>query len=555
MSEAELAVSVYDQIGGEAAITATVDTFYERVLSDPLLMPFFVDVDLEMLKRQQGAFFSQALGGPDQYRGPDMKRAHTHMAIEQKHFDRVAEHLVATLQSLNVPQEHIDTIVQTVGPLAAEIVNTVKEETITISSTPKNKKKQKESRMGQNGSHNKGGAVTMELPTNVMDLEGTVAAIDKSQAVIEFNLDGTIITANDNFLQTVGYSLEEIQGRHHRMFAEPGYAASQEYAVFWAKLNRGEFDAGVYKRLGKGGKEVWIQASYNPIFDVQGKPYKVVKFATNITEFKKLNEEYEARNEAVGNGNAVIDFTLDGIVIDANDNFLKTMGYTLDEIKGKHHRMFCDPVDVASPEYVKFWAKLNQGEFDAGQYKRLGKDGKEVWIQASYNPILDSSGKPIKVVKFATDVTAAKKLELEAARIGNMMENAPVNVIFAGRDFKIAYVNPASVKTLKDLEQYLPCKVDDLVGQSIDIFHKNPAHQRQLLDNPKNLPHRAQIKVGPEVLDLLVSAIYDNDQNYLGPMVTWEVITQKLKTEQEMARVMNMMENAPINAMFVEILS
>ena len=157
------------------------------------------------------------------------------------------------------------------------------------------------------------------------ELKSIVSAMDKSQAVIEFHMDGTIISANENFLQTVGYTLAEIQGQHHRMFAEPVYAASPEYANFWAKLNRGEFDSGQYRRLGKGGKEVWIQASYNPVFDADGKPYKVVKFATDITEFKKLNEEYEARNVAVGNGNAVIDFTPDGIILDANENFLKTL--------------------------------------------------------------------------------------------------------------------------------------------------------------------------------------------------------------------------------------
>ena len=552
MGEQELAVSVYDHIGGKDSVNVTVDAFYERVLADPILVPFFVDVDMAMLKQQQVDFFSQALGGPEAYRGPDMKTVHAHMAIEQQHFDRVAQHLVATLQSLGVPQEHIDTIVQTVGPLATEIVNTVTEDTTTTSSTPKNKKKRKESRMSQNGSHTNGGAAVVDAPADIMDLEGKVAAMDRSQAVIEFNLDGTIITANDNFLQALGYTLPEIQGQHHRMFAEPAYAATPEYAAFWEKLNSGEFDSGVYRRLGKGGKEIWIQASYNPVFDASGKPYKVVKFASDITEFKKLNEEYEARNAAVGNGNAVIDFSLDGIILDANENFLATVGYTLDEIKGKHHRMFADPVYAASPEYTAFWAKLNRGEFDSGLYRRIGKGGKEIWIQASYNPILDSSGKPLKVVKFATDVTEAKKLELEAARIQSMMENAPVNVIFAGRDFKISYVNPASVKTLKTIEQHLPCKVDDLMGQSIDIFHKNPSHQRQLLDNPKNLPHRAQIHVGPEVLDLLVSAIYDNEQNYLGPMVTWEVITEKLNNEAKMARVMNMMENAPVNAMFVD---
>ena len=382
--------------------------------------------------------------------------------------------------------------------------------------------------------------------------ESKLAAIDKTQAVIEFNLDGTIITANENFLKTVGYSLPEIQGQHHRMFADPVYASSPEYAALWAKLNRGESDSGRYRRVGKGGKEVWIQASYNPVFDSNGKPFKVAKFATDITEFMKLTAEYEARNVAVGNGNAVIDFTPDGTILDANENFLKTVGYTLDEIKGKHHRMFADPEYAASPEYAAFWDKLKRGEFDTGQYQRFGKGGKEIWIQASYNPIVDDNGKTYKVVKFATDITEAKKTEIRAARVSNMMENAPVNVLFADRDFVIKYANPASIKTLKTIEQYLPCKVENLVGQCIDIFHKNPEHQRKLLSDPKNLPHRTQIQVGPELLDLLVSPIYDNEKNYLGAMVTWEVVTEKVKTQAEMSRVNSIVENAPINIMFAD---
>ena len=525
MGETDLAVSVYEHIGGENAVNVTVEAFYQRVLADPILVPFFIDMDMAMLKRQQVIFFSQALGGPEVYRGPDMKTAHAHMAIEQQHFDRVAEHLVATLQSLGVPQQHIDSIVQTVGPLAADIVNTKNE--------PKAKKKRKESRMGQNGSLANGGASVLDAPADIMDLEGKVAAMDRSQAVIEFNLDGTIITANDNFLQVLGYTLPEIQGQHHRMFAETAYAASPEYAAFWVKLNRGEFDAGVYKRLGKGGKEIWIQASYNPIFDADGKPYKVVKFASDITEFKKLNEEYEARNAAVGNGNAVIDFTPDGIILDANENFCKTLGYTLDEIKGQHHRMFAEPAYAASPEYAAFWEKLKGGKFDAGSYKRIGKGGKEIWIQASYNPIVDNSGKTYKVVKFATEITEAKRNQMAATRVKNMMENMPINVMYVDTDLVLQYMNPQSKNTLKKLEHLLPVKVDQMIGTCIDVFHKNPSHQRKILADPNNLPIQTNIELGGEVLDLFVSSILDQDSNYIGAMATWEIITEKLEQESQ----------------------
>ena len=240
------------------------------------------------------------------------------------------------------------------------------------------------------------------------DFEGQIEAIGKAQAIIEFNLDGTIITANDNFLNVLGYTLGEVQGQHHRMFVEESFGASVEYRQFWEALSRGEYQAAEYKRIGKGGKEVWIQASYNPIFDLNGKPFKVVKYATEVTEQKLRNADVQGQIEAVGKAQAVIEFNLDGTIITANDNFLNALGYTLGEVQGQHHRMFVEESFRASVEYRQFWEALNRGEYQAGEYKRIGKGGKEVWIQASYNPILDLNGKPFKVVKYATDVTEQK---------------------------------------------------------------------------------------------------------------------------------------------------
>jgi methyl-accepting chemotaxis protein len=241
---------------------------------------------------------------------------------------------------------------------------------------------------------------------NMQDLRGQVAAIGRSQAVIEFTLDGKILTANDNFLKALGYSLVEIKGKHHSMFVDPVYRQSAEYRKFWEKLGRGEFDAGQYKRIGKGGKEIWIQASYNAILDRSGRPFKVLKYATDITAQKMRDMDFEGQLAAINKTQAVIEFTLDGKIVTANENFLKTLGYTLDEIKGRHHGMFVEAAYRQSPDYRMFWEKLVRGEYDANQYKLISKGGKEVWIQASYNPILDASGKPMKVVKFATDVTA-----------------------------------------------------------------------------------------------------------------------------------------------------
>jgi methyl-accepting chemotaxis protein len=246
------------------------------------------------------------------------------------------------------------------------------------------------------------------------DAAAKLAALDKSQATIEFNMDGTIITANANFLGAVGYELSEIKGKHHSMFCDPTYAASADYREFWAKLNRGEFQAAQYKRFAKGGREIWIEASYNPLMR-GGKPYKVVKYATDISKMKAEQADLSGKIEAIGRSQAVIEFNLDGTIITANDNFLQTLGYTLPEIQGKHHSMFAEPAYVASPEYKAFWAKLGRGEYDAGQYKRIGKGGKEVWIEASYNPILDQNGRPCKVVKFATDLSKRKAANLALA--------------------------------------------------------------------------------------------------------------------------------------------
>jgi PAS domain S-box len=243
------------------------------------------------------------------------------------------------------------------------------------------------------------------------DYEGKVAAISRAQAVIEFNLDGTIISANENFLNTVGYSLSEIKGQHHKMFCDPAYATSPEYRDFWVQLAKGEYVANEFRRVGKNGKEIWILASYNPIMNADGKPFKVVKFATDITGDKMRNAEFQGKISAISKAQAVIEFNMDGTIIQANENFLKTVGYSLDEIKSKHHRIFCDKEYSSSSEYENFWKKLNQGEFDSGRYMRVGAGGKKIWIQATYNPIMDMNGKPYKVVKFASDITEQVMME------------------------------------------------------------------------------------------------------------------------------------------------
>ena len=418
--------TLFERLGGVPAIKAAVDVFYELVLADPALQPFFQGVNLRWLKGRQNAFFIQALGGPAVYKGRDMQTAHAALPIEAAHFGQVAGHLAAALARVQVPQALIDEVIGAVAPLAAQIVNAP--------------------------SQPRGGAASTGGPTRR---------------------------------------------------PPPALVRPQQENVDMAN---GRFDkATAAARVLEHSSADTVEVDAHELIELRG------------------------RSEAISKTQAVIEFNLDGTIVTANDNFLKTLGYTLDEIKGKHHSMFADPAYAASPEYKMFWDKLRRGEYDAGEYKRIGKGGKEVWILASYNPLLDESGKAFKVVKFASDITAQRAMQ----RMVSMVDSAPINLMFADRDLKIQFVNPASAKTLKTIEHLLPIKADRIIGQSIDIFHKDPSHQRKILGDPKNLPTQAHIQVGPETLDLLVSPIYDADRNYLGPMVTWSIITERLETERK----------------------
>ena len=277
-----------------------------------------------------------------------------------------------------------------------------------------------------------------------MDDAGKITAISRAQAVIEFNLDGTIITANDIFLKVLGYTLSEIAGKHHSMFVARSERESATYREFWASLNRGEFRSGEFKRFGKGGKEIWILASYNPILDDRGKPFKVVKFASDVTEQKLTAADFAGQIEAIGKSQAVIEFNMDGIVLNANENFLKTLGYALSEIQGKHHSMFMPSDQRDGEAYRAFWASLNRGEFQSGEYRRIGKGSKEVWIQASYNPIPGLNGEPYKVVKYASDTTAQVIARKKSETVRGMMEQ-----VAAGAEQLNASVQEISVAMVR----------------------------------------------------------------------------------------------------------
>ncbi|MGF0538647.1 methyl-accepting chemotaxis protein [Agrobacterium sp. ES01] len=264
--------------------------------------------------------------------------------------------------------------------------------------------------------------MSIHIPGFASDEKAMMAAFNRSQAIIEFTPDGTILTANENFCKALGYELSEIVGKHHRMFLTPQEVSSPEYADFWTSLAKGKFDRRQYKRVTKTGDIIWIEASYNPVMR-GGKVYKVVKLATDITELKQKEIDSNGKLEALSRAQAIIEFTPEGEILTANENFLSVLGYTLSDIVGKHHSIFCDAEEVRSPAYQEFWRSLNTGKYASDEFKRIGKDGAPVYIQATYNPILDDEGKVVKVVKFATDVTGrVKAIQEVGAGLGRLAD-------------------------------------------------------------------------------------------------------------------------------------
>lgn len=239
----------------------------------------------------------------------------------------------------------------------------------------------------------------------VTELEATINAFSRSMAMIEFKPDGTIISANDNFIATMGYSENEIVGKHHRMFCNDETVKSKDYQLFWSQLSQGEARDGQFLRVAKNGNEIWLEASYCPVLDASGKVIKVIKIASDISERITHNLELESQVDAVGRSMATIEFTPDGKIITANANFIGAVGYSLAEIQGQHHKIFCNQDYARSQEYADFWHKLNAGEFLSGKFQRVNKAGEVMWLEATYNPIFDYKGRLYKVVKFATDIT------------------------------------------------------------------------------------------------------------------------------------------------------
>lgn len=311
------------------------------------------------------------------------------------------------------------------------------------------------------------------------DIDGKNRAADRSLAIIEFDTRGIIVNANKNFLRLMNYQLEDILGKHHRQLVDRDYAASSDYQAFWEKLKGGEFETGEYKRIGNQGKEVWIQAAYNPVTDLNGKVVKIVKFAIDITKNKLRNTEFEAKLKAIDRSQSVIEFDLDGKVLSANRNFLQAMGYTLREIQGQHHSMFCTQEYIQSDEYRDFWLKLNEGEFIGGRFHRVGKFDRNVWIQATYNPVLDINGKVSKIVKYAYDVTKEVQLEQHILSKSRDMTSAIHQLVDS---INAIAGNSSTAATMASDTSAAAVNGQAAIQQSIESINAIQASSRQVAD-------------------------------------------------------------------------
>jgi len=247
------------------------------------------------------------------------------------------------------------------------------------------------------------------------EAQARLAAISRSMAMIEFAPDGTILDANAHFCQAMGYAVEELRGKHHRLFCDPAYVKTAEYQQLWRELGEGKAISGTFERIDKAGREVWLEASYMPVRDELQHVTSVIKVASDISQRVKDEHENQSLLKAIGRSMAVVEFNPQGRVLKANQNFLTTMGYRLEEVVGRHHGLFCLAHERESAGYREFWASLNRGEYHSHRFERVNKQGQTVYLEASYNPIFDSKGRLYKVVKFASDITAQVSTQQSAA--------------------------------------------------------------------------------------------------------------------------------------------
>ncbi len=528
---------------------ALVARFYERLFQKyPQVKPLFKGVPI---KKQQKKLLASLVLVVENLRRPAqltkvlhaMGARHVGYGAEAGHYDAVNENMLAVLSEFAGK-----AWTSQIEKAWSDALETIKNLMVGGASP---KKKATTSKLTKKGNQKlkkgEGTMATNKKKVELDELKGKVDAISRAQAMIEFNLDGTIITANDNFLNTLGYTLDEVQGKHHRIFCEPSYASSPEYHAFWEKLNRGEFDSGVYKRKGKGSIEVWINASYNPIFNDSGKAYKVVKFATDITEQKLQSDENNRMKILLDNANTNI------LVCDRSYKITY-----MNSASEKKLRQLTPEIQKSFPTFdvdKLVGSSIDNFHRNPSKQRNLLDDPNnlphnavievgDVKLDLLVDAMMSDEGEYIGNVLEWMDVTTKLKVEVEMARLKSSLDNANTNVMVADRDLVVVYMNEASRNTLgrleSDIRKVFPgFSVASVVGTCIDVYHKDPSFQRRLLDDPKNLPHQAEIQVGPALLDLNVSAIMDKDGNYIGNVVEWRDVTNEKKAQGEVERLIN----------------
>ncbi|MEZ5352676.1 MAG: PAS domain-containing protein [Bryobacteraceae bacterium] len=507
--------TLYSRLGGASAIGAAVDGLYRRILADPGLMGLFEHTAIDKLKSQQRAFLAQALGGPRNYRGADMRSAHANLAINQTQFDAVAAHLIDTLAELAVPSSLIDEVVAIAASLAGDIVT-----------VPANVSRKDSPMSNFQQSDRSAATAAPDLTTTLAGMRGALEALgtnvfiaDRDLRLVYMNERARRVLGSmrDQLQQSFGISVEEMIGTQIDRFH--GSRAKQIRRVL-SDLDNLPIRSEI--RLG----ELILDLNVNPIVDDRGEYCGLVVNWEEISEKKRL-ERNAARSQSMVE-NAPINMILaspDGTIQYVNPTSVETLRRLESLLPCKATELVGRSVDIfhKHPEHQRRIIG-DPKNLPHRATIRLGEDSLDLLVSAVYDEKKNFAGTMLTW----EIVTEKLRLAREAAQAKSMVDNAPINIMLADRDFFIRSMNPASLATLKKIENLLPCRAEEVIGSNIDIFHKRPEHQRRLLADPKNLPHRANIKLGDETLDLLVSPIYDEKRNYMGPMVTWEVITERV---------------------------
>jgi len=287
----------------------------------------------------------------------------------------------------------------------------------------------------------------------------TLESLKESVAFIEFTPKGKIITANSQFLSAVGYKLDEVKGRHHSIFCDNKYVQTTDYANFWKRLASGEHIKKRFLRFTKDQRPIWLEASYSPVKDDNGNIISIIKIASDVTSFVEKSNVQNGILEALERSTAIISFELDGTIIDANDNFLTATGHRLSDIKGQNHKVFCSQELADSADYREFWNQLNGGNYVQGLFERRDAKGNVLWLEASYNPIVDKNGKLIRIIKFASDVSERVKNIKNASEAVHSTATETEQVSQEGKD-----VLAKSVAIMHEITNTVEIVVDDIAN-------------------------------------------------------------------------------------------